>query len=137
MKNLRKKKLLELVIPRISQLDLVGCIEIDDDYDLDATVVKKTILSSETSKCYAQLMAIAGLVAELNYCKENASSHNCLANRKYLSLTVPLSISRSVGKTTSQRDIYYSLKNLFKTQIECNKCILDLGLMLGLKRRKY
>ena len=70
MKNLRKKKLLELVIPRISQLDLVGCIEIDDDYDLDATVVKKTILSSETSKCYAQLMAIAGLVAELNYCKE-------------------------------------------------------------------
>ena len=69
MQNLRNEKLLELVIPRISQLDLVGCIELDDDYEGDETIVRKTILSSETSKCYAQLMSIAGLVCEQNYCK--------------------------------------------------------------------
>jgi hypothetical protein len=71
MKNLEEGKLLELVIPRISQLDLVGSIEIDDDdYDGDETLIRKSLISSETSKCYAQLMAIAGLVAEQLYCKK-------------------------------------------------------------------
>lgn len=71
MKNLEEGKLLELVIPRISQLDLVGSIEIDDDdYDGDETLIRKSLISSETSKCYAQLMAITGLVAEQLYCKE-------------------------------------------------------------------
>ena len=71
MKNLEEGRLLELVIPRNSQLDLVGSIEIDDDeYDGDETLIRKSLISSETSKCYAQLMAIAGLVAEQLYCTE-------------------------------------------------------------------
>ena len=71
MKNLEEGKLLELVIPRNSQLDLVGSIEIDDDdYDGDETLIRKSLISSETSKCYAQLMAIAGLVAEQLYRKK-------------------------------------------------------------------
>ena len=71
MKNLEEGRLLELVIPRNSQLDLVGSIEIDDDeYDGDETLIRKSLISSETSKCYAQLMAIAGLVAEQLYCKK-------------------------------------------------------------------
>lgn len=71
MKNLEEGKLLELVIPRITQLDLVGSIEIDDDdYDGDETLIRKSLISSATSKCYAQLMAIAGLVAEQLYCKK-------------------------------------------------------------------
>jgi DNA topoisomerase VI subunit A len=41
------------------------------------------------------------------------------------------------GRTMSQRDVYYTLKHLFETQVECNKCILDLGLCLGLKRCKF
>ena len=52
MKNLEEGRLLELVIPRNSQLDLVGSIEIDDDeYDGDDTLIRKSLLSSETSKC--------------------------------------------------------------------------------------
>ena len=69
MKNLEEGKLLELVIPRTSQLDLVGSIEIDDDdYHGDEALIRKSLISCETSKCYAQLMAIAGLVAEQLYC---------------------------------------------------------------------
>lgn len=70
MKNLKNDQLLQLVIPRASQLDLVGSIEIDDeDYDGQETLIRKSLVSSETSKCYAQLLAIAGLVAEQLHCK--------------------------------------------------------------------
>ena len=69
MKKLRQGRLLEIVVPRISQLDLVGIIEVDEDSDEVDTIIRKSLLSSETSKCYAQLMAIAGLVAEQLYCK--------------------------------------------------------------------
>ena len=69
MKNLDDGKLLELVIPRASQLDLVGSIEIKaEDYDGTESLVRKTLGSTDTSKCYAQLMAIAGLVAEQLEC---------------------------------------------------------------------
>lgn len=69
MKNLNDDKLLELVIPRITQLDLVGSIEIKpEDYDGSESLVRKTLGSRDTSKCYAQLMAIAGLVAEQLHC---------------------------------------------------------------------
>ena len=72
MKNLKRGELLELVIPRASQLDLVGSIEIDnEDYDGDESLVKKSLVSSETSKNYAQLMAIAALVAEQLHCKSH------------------------------------------------------------------
>lgn len=39
-------------------------------------------------------------------------------------------------KTMSQRDVYYSLKSLFTTQASSNATILDLGLILGLKRHE-
>ena len=132
MKKLRQGRLLEIVVPRISQLDLVGIIEVDEDYDEMDTIVRKSLLSSETSKCYAQLMAIAGLVAEQLYCK------SLLGNIAYWFPLGYLFMSElSVDRTTSQRDVYYCLKHLFKNQVECNKCILDLGLVLGLKRCKY
>lgn len=70
MKNLKRGELLELVIPRASQLELVGSIEIDnEDYDGEESLVKKSLVSSETSRNYAQLMAIAALVAEQLHCK--------------------------------------------------------------------
>lgn len=69
MRQLQKGNLLELVVPRISQLDLVGTIEADENYEGEETMIRKSLLSSETSKCYAQLMAIAGLVAEQLHCK--------------------------------------------------------------------
>jgi hypothetical protein len=69
MKNLDNDKLLELVVPRISQLDIVGSIEIEaEDYDGSESLVRKTLGSRDTSKSYAQLMAIAGLVAEQLHC---------------------------------------------------------------------
>jgi hypothetical protein len=69
MKNLDNDKLLELVVPRVSQLDLVGSIEIEaEDYDGTESLVRKTLGSRDTSKSYAQLMAIAGLVAEQLHC---------------------------------------------------------------------
>lgn len=69
MKELRQGRLLEIVVPRISQLDLVGIIQVDEDYEGEDTIIRKSLLSSETSKCYAQLMAISGLVAEQLFCK--------------------------------------------------------------------
>ena len=42
--------------------------------------------------------------------------------------------TRTAGKTITQRDIYYSLKHLFKIQSECNAMILETGLLLALKR---
>ncbi len=34
------------------------------------------------------------------------------------------------------RDVYYTLKDIFSTQEECNRCILELGRYLRLKRRE-
>jgi hypothetical protein len=70
MKELRRGKLLELSVPKISQNDLEGVLDNfnDEEYEPDA-VNKRSLLSTESSKAYAQLMAIAGLVAEHLYCK--------------------------------------------------------------------
>lgn len=62
----------------------------------------------QTSRAYTQIIAVAVLVMEL--IKSNRSM--------------------------SQRDVYYSLKSLFRTQAESNGIILELGLMLGLKRHE-
>lgn len=40
------------------------------------------------------------------------------------------------GGTLSQRDVYYCLKHIFKSQRECNATILMLGLVLNLKRHQ-
>jgi hypothetical protein len=42
----------------------------------------------------------------------------------------------AANTTISQRGVYYSLKSLFRNQLECNAMILELGLYLGLRRRK-
>ena len=90
MKNLEEGRLLELVIPRNSQLDLVGSIEIDDDeYDGDETLIRKSLISSETSKCYAQLMAIAGLLAEQLYCTE-VINFEIMKNGRHLNFLIPI-----------------------------------------------
>ncbi len=39
--------------------------------------------------------------------------------------------------TMKLRDVYYALKHVFETQERCNTCILELGLLLRLKRRQY
>jgi Type IIB DNA topoisomerase len=57
---------------------------------------------------YAQVTGVAGIVAELV----------------------------GQGKSISLRDVYYSLKPLFKSQAECNSIILELGCVLGLRRCK-
>lgn len=71
MKELRRGKLLELSVPKISQNDLEGVLDNlnDEEYEPDA-VNKRSLLSTESSKAFAQLMAIAGLVAEHLYCKK-------------------------------------------------------------------
>lgn len=77
IKNLDNDKLLELVIPRNSQLDLVGSIEIEAaDYDGSESLVRKILGSRDTSKSYAQLMAIAGLVAEQLHCKSSQNNYS-------------------------------------------------------------
>ena len=39
-------------------------------------------------------------------------------------------------KTISLRDVYYTLKQLFRNQMEANNCILIVGRMLNMKRCK-
>jgi meiotic recombination protein SPO11 len=62
----------------------------------------------ETAIGYARIFAIAALIMEL------------LVTKKRLSL----------------RDVYYTLKDLFQNQVECNDCILDLGSILNLRRHE-
>jgi DNA topoisomerase VI subunit A len=54
-----------------------------------------------------------------------------------ISLCKLIPVTHPVNKTLSQRDVYYSLKSLFKNQADCNKAIIDVGLFLGVKRCKY
>lgn len=73
------------------------------------TVGRKVAIDDpRTTRQFAQLYSVAALVMDL------------LAS----------------GKTMSQRDVYYSLKSLFSTQAKSNATILDLGLILGLKRHE-
>jgi DNA topoisomerase VI subunit A len=82
MKELRRGKLLELSVPKISQSDLEGVLDNfnNDEYEPDAAN-KRSLLSTESSKAYAQLMAIAGLVAEHLYC-------NFILNQSTISITI-------------------------------------------------
>ena len=73
-----------------------------------AGVKRYEIDKPATSLKYAQVVAVAGIVLSLTRC----------------------------GKSMSQRDVYYSLKTLFCKQYESNAIILELGLMLGLKRHE-
>ena len=59
-----------------------------------------------TFKSYVQFIAIAGIVAKLE--REN--------------------------RNISQRDMYYTIKFLFSSQVECNKMIITVGKVLQLKR---
>jgi Type IIB DNA topoisomerase len=62
----------------------------------------------DSSLHHAQLTSIAGIVSEL----------------------------LGTGMTISLRDVYYSLKHIFKSQAECNNVIIELGSILRLKRCK-
>lgn len=73
------------------------------------TAVKtRNLFSTETSRGYAQIYAVAALVVKLLVSNE----------------------------TVSLRDVYYALPKLFKNQAECNACILEFGQMMRLKRCK-
>ena len=63
---------------------------------------------SRTTTQYTQLFSVAALVMDL------VKNH----------------------KTMSQRDVYYSLKALFPCQAKCNSIIIDLGMILGLRRHE-
>jgi hypothetical protein len=82
MKELRRGNLLELTVPKISQNDLEGVLDNfnDEEYEPDA-VNKRSLLSTESSKAYAQLLAIAGLVAEHLYC-------NFILNQSTISIAI-------------------------------------------------
>ena len=80
-----------------------------EEENLTETIVKsKALENTMTAKSYTRLIAILGVVAEL----------------------------LGTGRTMSQRDVYYTLKFLFKNQTECNASIIELGQVLSLKRRK-
>lgn len=110
IKNLvEEEKVMELITPvrNYTAATRSTSSESEDDKVITAeTKGKKRKFCLETSKTYAQMFSIAGIVAE----------------------TLP--------NTISQRDIYYSLKYLFHNQTECNRRILELGEMLGLRRHE-
>ena len=78
----------------------------DDDDDDNNKTQKRVFGYAPSSRAYTQIFAIAGLVAELNYFK----------------------------KTMSQRDLYYSLKFLFRDQSECDVRLLEFGALVRLHR---
>ena len=104
-------QLKDLVLPRLGFHELAGILDlddmiVDDDNHHDTQVQRISFTAMDTCRKFAQIIAISGVVAEL-------------VNLK---------------KEISLRDVYYSLKHLFRTQIQCNSRILTLGMLLGLKR---
>lgn len=69
---------------------------------------RRSLENSASAKSYTRLIAILGVIAEL----------------------------LGTGRTMSQRDVYYTLKFLFKNQSECNLSIIELGQILNLKRHE-
>ena len=89
---------------RVPHIDSVGIIA--DDYDSFNVSKTKKLGDLKTSQNYSQIMSILAQVSEL------------LASKR----------------TMSQRDVYYTLKHMFNKPNDCNNAILDVGLILGLKR---
>jgi meiotic recombination protein SPO11 len=98
----------DLLVPKANHHELAGILDLEGegDGDLPSSVRRRSLQSTTTAKMFAQIIAICGLVAELI----------------------------DTGKEISLRDVYYALKHLFKTQAECNNSILEVGMLLGLKR---
>jgi DNA topoisomerase VI subunit A len=117
--SLCEGKLLELQIPRISDFDIIH----SEDYHEPVLGVHRTLQSPDCSRRYSQFFAVTALVSEL------LASIFASADTKFLTFLI-------AKKTISQRDVYYVLKGIFKTQKECNSIIIELGLVLGLKRCK-
>jgi len=111
--RLARGKLLEIVVPTsATSLEFSGVISMSNKKKqregVSKTMKTKKMDCISSVRSYAQLMAVASLVTEL------------IVTRK----------------TMSQRDVYYALKHLFKRQNECNTTILELGLVLGLRRHE-
>ena len=109
IKDMKKKgHVKDLLVPKANHHELAGILDLEceGDGDLSSSVRRRSLHSTTTAKMFAQIIAICGLVAEL------------IDGRKEISL----------------RDVYYALKHLFKTQAECNNSILEVGMLLGLKR---
>ena len=102
-----KGRMKELVIAKPGESDLVGILDLDDTmFECETQVRRRSFDSLDTAKKFTQLIAIAGVVSELI----------------------------QVDQEISLRDVYYSLKPLFRAQAQCNGRILELGTLLGLKR---
>ena len=75
-----------------------------------ASYRKYSLTDERTSHKYSQCVAVSKIILELQ--------------------------TSNPPRTMSQRDVYYALKSMFRKQAECNAIILDLGLMLGLRRHE-
>jgi DNA topoisomerase VI subunit A len=123
---LERGVILDLSIPRYQVID--AALATEDEVDADAPAKTVSFLRSNTSESYTRILAVLALVAELLACNNYYSvAHSIIAITSLLCTFID-------GNTISQRDVYYSMKYLFKTQKECNATIIDTGLLLGLKR---
>mmetsp|Transcript_11922 Transcript_11922/g.18026 ORF Transcript_11922/g.18026 Transcript_11922/m.18026 type:complete len:363 (-) Transcript_11922:117-1205(-) len=93
-------------IPRGDSIDDI--YQLDCDQTSENNHIVRRLEKVESSRKYAQMFAVVALVAELI----------------------------SVNKTISQRDVYYTLKTIFRNQKECNSIVIEVGLVLGLKRHE-
>ena len=139
------KKVVELARRFLSSLGENDLLKIKSSrmpfYDSTKGIVRrrnpvvKSLSRIESAKSYCQLFALAALVIEIISCMSEICSlsfHSlCFANN------IDLKTKRKAKRTISQRDAYYTLKHLFKSQAESNAAILELGLILGLRRRKF
>lgn len=100
-----------IVVPKNSDADIENVLE--NEMDEESAYAKKTSITRQLTdldgcRSYAQIMAVASFVLEL----------------------------KTDGRTVSLRDVYYSLKGMFRHQRECNAIILEVGRVLKLKRCK-
>ena len=112
--------LIPLYIPKPTALDIIESDSYDPEEQLES-FLKRDLTSGGTAEKYAQILAICSVCAEV--LEGNGTHNHTCYNTAFVA-----------NKTITQRDVYYCLKHLFKTQAQCNAIILETGLLLSLKR---
>jgi DNA topoisomerase VI subunit A len=130
MDHLDSDKIFDLNIIKNVEEDFYDFYDRIDEITANDTTARK-LFEPETSKSYAQLFSVLCFMRDLSRSKFRFVKKTNTCTELYFVL------QSTANRTVSLRDVYYSLKNIFSTQSECNGAVLDVGRNLQMKRRAF
>ena len=101
-------------------------IPFDEDSEENRKSTQRNFNDPQSAVAFTRLFAVLALVMELRASNRFALEYN-------LNIT---SLLITADRTISLRDVYYTLKNIFRLQRESNATILELGRILNIRRCK-